>query len=489
MSRAQRIKATVSLESVVRGHGVTLLTVGGGRRLLGRCPFHEDQTPSFTVYLETQTFYCFGCHAAGDVITFERRITSCGFVEALNHLDPLDGVTRAPAIGSIVRAAPPARMPERMPERTLAQLPTWASTQTADQMSEPAPPVQDGSRDYHWDERWTTREALAAAPTQPRRRDSTRRPVFAWMDPDRLLPDHSEETSQDAAQDTSRMDLRMSLLSSVVALGMQGLARAPVALTYLGERGISLATARRLRIGYFEEEALLDYLAGEAELTYTALQVGLLTRNGHSPLARRLLLPELRAGWATQIIGRIVPEARSPLPQLKYFLVCASGEKGLLGYGAARAALAAQEPTSEPPHGVLVVEGALDYALAVGWRVPVVPIALLGSYPSMTQLTELLQTQRRAGGAPLLLLLDADAPGEQGGAALARLLRERGVAHLCLPALTTPPQGCAKDIGVLGPLGAAGREQLVAAIDSALERPALERPALERSTTERENAL
>jgi hypothetical protein len=219
--------------------------------------------------------------------------------------------------------------------------------------------------------------------------------------------------------------------------------------------------------------ALLDYLAGEAELTYAALRLGLLTRGGHCPLARRLLFPELRMGRVSQIIGRVVPDAHSPLPQLKYYLLCVGGVKGLLGYGAARCRLAARDRELDQQRcaGVLVVEGALDYALAATWSVPVAPVALLGSYPSMAQLTELLQTQRRALGAPILLLPDADAPGEQGGEALARLLYERGVAHRRLPPLNTPAQSSAKDLGVLGPLGEQGRAQLVAAIERALEPP------------------
>jgi hypothetical protein len=179
----------------------------------------------------------------------------------------------------------------------------------------------------------------------------------------------------------------------------------------------------------------------------------------------------------SQIIGRVVPDAHSPLPQLKYYLLCVGGVKGLLGYGAAHARLAPRlaardrEPDQQRCAGVLVVEGALDYALAATWSVPVAPVALLGSYPSMAQLTELLQTQRRALGAPILLLPDADAPGAQGGDALARLLSERGVAHRRLPPLNTPAQSGAKDLGVLGPLGEQGRAQLVAAIERALEPP------------------
>ena len=41
-----------------------------------RCPFHSERTPSFHVYPNTQSYYCFGCGAGGDAITFIRTITS-----------------------------------------------------------------------------------------------------------------------------------------------------------------------------------------------------------------------------------------------------------------------------------------------------------------------------------------------------------------------------------------------------------------------------
>ena len=39
-----------------------------GKNLVGLCPFHNEKTPSFTVYPENQSFYCFGCGATGDGI-------------------------------------------------------------------------------------------------------------------------------------------------------------------------------------------------------------------------------------------------------------------------------------------------------------------------------------------------------------------------------------------------------------------------------------
>ena len=57
-----------------------------GRTYTGLCPFHNEKTPSFTVYPDTQSFYCFGCGAAGDTIGFVRKISNLSYVEAVKQL-------------------------------------------------------------------------------------------------------------------------------------------------------------------------------------------------------------------------------------------------------------------------------------------------------------------------------------------------------------------------------------------------------------------
>ena len=44
-----------------------------GSNLVGLCPFHSEKTPSFTVFRNTDSFYCFGCAAGGNVITFIQK--------------------------------------------------------------------------------------------------------------------------------------------------------------------------------------------------------------------------------------------------------------------------------------------------------------------------------------------------------------------------------------------------------------------------------
>ena len=57
-----------------------------GRLYAGLCPFHNEKTPSFYVYPETQSFYCFGCGAGGDVITFVKKINALSYPEAVKML-------------------------------------------------------------------------------------------------------------------------------------------------------------------------------------------------------------------------------------------------------------------------------------------------------------------------------------------------------------------------------------------------------------------
>ena len=57
-----------------------------GKNLVGLCPFHSEKTPSFTVYPESGSFYCFGCGVGGDVITFTSLIENLDYVEAIKLL-------------------------------------------------------------------------------------------------------------------------------------------------------------------------------------------------------------------------------------------------------------------------------------------------------------------------------------------------------------------------------------------------------------------
>src|SRR6059058_2738508 len=57
-----------------------------GARYTGRCPFHEERTPSFSVNAVDKLYYCFGCGAKGDLITFVRDTEQLDFVGAIEWL-------------------------------------------------------------------------------------------------------------------------------------------------------------------------------------------------------------------------------------------------------------------------------------------------------------------------------------------------------------------------------------------------------------------
>src|SRR5438445_12014436 len=59
-----------------------------GSRYSGRCPFHEERTPSFSVNAVDKLYYCFGCGAKSDLITFVReteRLVCAGSIEWLEE--------------------------------------------------------------------------------------------------------------------------------------------------------------------------------------------------------------------------------------------------------------------------------------------------------------------------------------------------------------------------------------------------------------------
>ena len=63
-----------------------------GKNLVGLCPFHNEKTPSFTVYPENGSFYCFGCGAGGDVFSFVKLIENLDYIEAVKLLAERSGV-------------------------------------------------------------------------------------------------------------------------------------------------------------------------------------------------------------------------------------------------------------------------------------------------------------------------------------------------------------------------------------------------------------
>ncbi len=79
----QELKLKTDIDDIVSSY-VTLRR--RGRISVGLCPFHNEKTPSFTVYPDTQSFYCFGCGAGGDAIGFIKRIENLDYIDAVKSL-------------------------------------------------------------------------------------------------------------------------------------------------------------------------------------------------------------------------------------------------------------------------------------------------------------------------------------------------------------------------------------------------------------------
>lgn len=79
----QELKFKTDIEDIISTY-VTLRKNGSTSK--GLCPFHNEKTPSFTVYSDTQSFYCFGCGAGGDAVTFLKKIENLDYIDAVKLL-------------------------------------------------------------------------------------------------------------------------------------------------------------------------------------------------------------------------------------------------------------------------------------------------------------------------------------------------------------------------------------------------------------------
>ena len=88
MSIYQRIKQTVTTRQAAERYGLSVNQSG-----MARCPFHEDHNPSMKV---DDRFYCFGCHASGDVIDFTARLFGTSLKDAAEKLAGDFGINPRP---------------------------------------------------------------------------------------------------------------------------------------------------------------------------------------------------------------------------------------------------------------------------------------------------------------------------------------------------------------------------------------------------------
>jgi len=98
----ERLKRNTSLEALCRSRGIELKK-HGNRDLIGKCPFHEDENPSFVVSPEKNLFHCLGCDAGGSVIDLVMKLDKIEFKEAVQKLLASTSAVR------LATAAPPKR--------------------------------------------------------------------------------------------------------------------------------------------------------------------------------------------------------------------------------------------------------------------------------------------------------------------------------------------------------------------------------------------
>jgi DNA primase len=85
-----RVRAATDIVALIGEHAALKRQ---GRRWVGLCPFHGEKTPSFSVNADEGLYYCFGCEAKGDAISFVRAIEHLDFVDAVRRLADKAGIT------------------------------------------------------------------------------------------------------------------------------------------------------------------------------------------------------------------------------------------------------------------------------------------------------------------------------------------------------------------------------------------------------------
>ncbi len=307
------LKARHPLGDTVEASGVRLR--GRGRVRQGVCPVHDEAEASFTVYADSERWYCFGCGLGGDVLDYIRRTENLSLLEAIRRLDG--------GAYPVVSRPAPARRPR-------------------------------------------------AIPLPPR-------------DP--------------------------SLLTAAARFYTGQLRRSPAGWEYLASRGVGLAAAVRLGLGFAPGHGLREALESAGFDVERLRDCGLFTERGSERFAGMVVVPDpvSSTGQATGrlvrwLVGRAVDPDRTPRFQ------ALPGPKPVLGLGRLGPA---------PPLAV-VAEGVFDWLVLASWGVPA--CAALG-----TQGVERVAEGLR--GCPrVFLAFDNDEAGLEATERLAGLLGRRSAA-------------------------------------------------------------
>lgn len=104
--------------------GTYVVLKRAGTRYNGLCPFHSERTPSFTVFPENQSFFCFGCEAGGDAFTFIMRAENLDYKGAIEFLAKRSGID-LPAASRDGHAQPEGTSRKRVFEMNLIAARFW----------------------------------------------------------------------------------------------------------------------------------------------------------------------------------------------------------------------------------------------------------------------------------------------------------------------------------------------------------------------------
>ncbi len=304
------LKRRYPLGDFVEASGIKL--VGRGRVRQGVCPFHEETAGSFTVYADSQRWYCFGCGLGGDVLDFIQR---------------LDGVDLPKAIRRL-----------------------------------------QGGGDWH-------RPVAPVEPASPTPAEVVRVP---------------------------------QLLTAAMRFYATELRRSTTALDYLASRGIDLASAQRLGLGFSTGYGLREHLRTLGFDKGRLQSGGLVTERGER-FAGMLVVPEIVAGRVHWLAGRAIS------PDAKQRFTALPGPKPVLGL----------RQLARPADWLVVTEGLFDWLTLASWDVPAV--AVLGTQ-GLDKVAVALRGQPR-----IFLAFDSDDAGRAASTRLRELLGEHRSRTVELP--------------------------------------------------------
>ncbi len=304
-------KRLYPLGDVVEARGVSLR--GRGRVRQGVCPFHDETAGSFTVYADSQRWYCFGCGLGGDVLDFIQRLDGVDLPEAIRRLQggPWEPVQR--------------------PSRPVSHQP----------------------------------------PAQP-------------FNPD------------------------LQLLTASTQFYAAQLRQSSEAIGYLTSRGIDLAAAEWLGLGYSTGRGLHERLRSHGFEDARLKSSGLFSDRGER-FAGMIVVPEVVGGHVHWLVGRSIA------PDTKQRFTALPGPKPVLGLG----------PLPQPSPWIVVTEGLFDWLTLASWNIP--SVAALGTQ-GLEKVAASLQGQPR-----IFLAFDSDDAGRKASQRLQQLLGEHRSRVVTLP--------------------------------------------------------